>query len=67
MNRNLIHQLQRLPIIFNEYCFSNQRLDLDLLKLVEHFLHDEYRNTLSAEYCSNISNGPLMKSSCDFC
>lgn len=31
MNRNLIHQLQRLPIIFNEYCFSNQGLDLDSL------------------------------------
>ena len=54
MNRNLIHQLQRLPIIFNEYCFSNQGLDLDLLTLVEweYFcMHDAYTNILSAEHC----------------
>lgn len=55
MNRNLIHQLQRLPIIFNEYCFSNQGLDLDLLTRVERSLHDAYRNMLYACYYRSAS------------
>lgn len=54
MNRNLIHQLLRLPIIFNEYCFSNQ--GLDLLTPVERSKHDAYKNSLTCSAASAQGN-----------